>query len=239
VFYPLIESPETVGLQGLLAEHVRLEIIQIPQRHPGMSATQVDLANYYNRALRGSSEWPMERLPVLIPDGQAVLGRLVFDARGLIQLGSRSFWMYHRPAAVSNIVIGLPCRAFNFLHGTIGAENEGKPIGQYAVHFQRGSTHTISIVYGKDVADWQSEPDQKNRRGWRFSTSGTNSVWLYTTRWQSPGPGERIDLLDIVSLQTESSPFLVAITGEVNGPVTEVDNSRESSPVESDIRRQK
>jgi hypothetical protein len=219
-FTNLVET-EKLTFEALLTEHLHLEITRIPARASTTPPEHIDLTHYYTRPLQGSRDWAAENSRIEWPVDHAVLGGVAFDARGVVQLGSRNFAMMHRAAAISNVIVGLACRSLVFLHGTINEETEGTVVGQYVIRFANGATELLPVSYGRDVADWQTDPESVRSlqlspgrtAAWPLAgRSRTN--WLYTTRWSNPHPDIPISKLDFVGSMTESSPFLVAITAE-------------------------
>jgi hypothetical protein len=214
---------EDLTLEALLTNHVHLEVTRVLMRESGSAPEQIDLTRYYNRSLKGSPEWAAENTPIELPAGRTVLKGVAFDARGIVQLGSKNFTMMHRPAAVSNIVVGLACQRLVFLHGAVASAGEGVTIdiGEYIVHFEDGAIKVVPITYGRHVLDWRTNPATVSSPNLEsvgrivHEVRGPSSTtWLYSTLWLNPHPDIPIDHLDFVTLMTESSPFLVAVTAQ-------------------------
>jgi hypothetical protein len=220
-------------LEAALLEYVHLEVTRIPALDSVRPIGQLELTPYYNRSFKGSSDRKAENIPIELSDGPTTVGGVAFDARGIVQLGSRNYDLVHCPAAVSNIVVRLACRTLVFLHGAIKEENQNTSIGQYRVHFDDGTIETVPVVYGRHVLDWQTPPPTNS---WsKFQSANTvvyhvaglsSNTWLYSTRWLNPHPALTIDHLDFLSLMNESSPFLVAISAEEVKPAAPLYDDR-------------
>jgi hypothetical protein len=218
--FAAVVRPEDLRLERLLQESVRREIIRIAARPAGLSAAQMDLTLAYNGLLGG---WldpvPNESLAELA-SGPLLLDGVAFDARGVIQLRSHRHDLQHYPAAVSNITVGLRCQELVFLHGTVQAEAPGTAVGQYTIHFEDGKTEVFVMKYGRDVLEWRGKPARNGSNlqpAWTGPVTGSSGTQrrLYASRWANPHPNLKILHIDFVSTMAQSSPFLVALSGEM------------------------
>jgi hypothetical protein len=220
--FSALVPPEDLSLENLLAAYQRLAVVRVPAREPGTPAAMIDLTSHYNGSLKGWLEGdPSENLAGLRA-GRTTIGGVDFDARGVIQLGSRQYALLHRPAAVSNLVVGFHCRSLVFLHGTVRQDAAGTNICQFTIHFEDGSSNVVPVAYARDAQDWlvgSSKPPLENAHAVprkvraKAPGSGTN-LYLHVTRWTNPVPDVAVRRIDFVSLMTWSSPFLVAVTAE-------------------------
>jgi hypothetical protein len=95
-------------------------------------------------------------------------------------------------------------------------------IGEYVLHYTDGKTATIPIVYGRSVVDWWVNADSIVPTDAKIAWTGDCEaakhyecqVRLYTYTVNNPRPGAEIATLDFVSTNTDSAPFLVALTYE-------------------------
>src|SRR5262249_27112515 len=112
--------------------------MNIPRRDPGASPEQVDLTMYYNASLNqawlpGDEKNDLSPLPL----GLQTLSGVIFDVRGLIQIGAESPIGEKYPTNVENIEIDGECTRLQFLHSAVNtsALAKGTAIGLYRVHY--------------------------------------------------------------------------------------------------------
>jgi hypothetical protein len=215
----------------------------IPGRDPRAGPDQIDLSGQYNAAL--NEPWQpavglddagqdLSRLPL----GLHSLGGVVFDIRGVIQLGRSGADWSTLPTSVCGVQVGRRLRQIHLLHGTAHREREGAVIGSYRLNYEDGQTREIEICYGRDVRDWWGSNDPKPTGGrsqvvWTTPVERTlgqyidfvpgphaaadstaEAVRLFKTTYDNPRPSETVVSLDFTSTLTQSAPFVVAITVE-------------------------
>ncbi|MCL4180769.1 MAG: WD40 repeat domain-containing protein [Verrucomicrobia bacterium] len=215
----------------------------IPQRNPLAGPSQIDLTNKYNAALNEAWQ-PAVGLDDLgqdlsrLPPGLQSLGGVVFDVRGVIQLGRPDPSWSMLPGSVRRIQIGRRLRPFHVLQGTANREREDAVIGTYRLVYADGQRREIEIRYGRDVRDWWGPNDPRLPTGrsqiaWtdpiratlgqyipfvpgpHASTDSANlTVRLFRTTYDNPRPSETVVGADFTSWMTQSAPFLVALTVE-------------------------
>src|SRR5262245_10255364 len=96
-----------------------------------------------------------------VPTGEKEFGGIKFKiGKGYVQLGSPHF-KTERPEKVEGIKVDAIVTRLHILHATCyGTGTEVKHvaddtvIAEYRVHYAGGDTHTIEVVYGKDVRDY-------------------------------------------------------------------------------------
>jgi WD40 repeat protein/serine/threonine protein kinase/tetratricopeptide (TPR) repeat protein len=203
----------------------------IPARDPKAEATLIDLTAYYNGSL--TERWipsfefgtTLERNLGELPRGVHEFGGVRFDVRGLVQLGGHLVNVLGAsfPVEVKGALIGRQCRRLHFLQGTGWREPEGKAIGRYVIHYVDGQQQAVPLVYGENVRDcWFNpnldEPTKNAVVAWTGKNAGTEgqgvTLRLYRFTWENPRADSAIESLDFLSENSNSSPFLVALTVE-------------------------
>jgi hypothetical protein len=140
---------------------------------------------------------------------------------GLIQLAGKDS-KAGLPEKVEGIKVDAKFGQLHVLHGTAGSVAHGTVLAKYRVHYEDKSTETIDVVYGQDVRDgWYRDGDKAPSRGkvaWKGSNEAAKaqgrSLWLFSLAWSNPHPDKKVSSIDLVSTQTESAPFVVAMTLE-------------------------
>jgi hypothetical protein len=204
----------------------------IEPRPAAAQPTMVDLAPYYNGSLSEgwipSSEFATtaENNLAELPRGLQKFAGVQFDVRGLIQLGGRALndWLgASYPGEVKGIRIRQKCRALHFLQGTGSREPDGLTIGRFVIHYQGGLQSEVPLVYGDNLSDWWFKPgsDEQFQHAvvaWAGKNAATEknrlSLRLFKFTWQNPLTNCAVESIDFVSVNSNSSPFLVAITAE-------------------------
>lgn len=194
----------------------------IAPRAPSTPTNLVDLTSYYNAPL--STNWcsvqPGNDLSEL-PQGVQRFGDVMFDVRGLIQVGASGANKLPYPAHVETIPIGQTCRRLHFLHAAIfGAKADGMQIGSYVIQYVNGRESEVPLVMGRDLADWF--PKNSETHGYTVAWTGYNSytrknaqpIRLFKQTWENPFPNVPIRSFDFVSKGTPAAAFLVAVTAE-------------------------
>jgi tetratricopeptide (TPR) repeat protein len=206
--------------------------IGVPARSPQTGTNLIDLTDYYNGSLtRGwipSSQFgtTAERNLGELPQGVQKLGGVSFDVRGVIQLAGHSLnVVLHAsfPVQVKGVRIEQQCHRLHFLQGTGWRAPEGTVIGRYVIHYADGRQQAVPLIYGENVRDWWSNPklDEPTKDAvvaWTGSNPAVRdrgqALRLYKFTWKNPRPDSAIESLDLVSENSNSSPFLIALTVE-------------------------
>jgi hypothetical protein len=194
----------------------------IPARLAQTPRNLIDLSDYYNAALTqtwhgGTANNSLDSLP----PGLLLLGSVLFDVRGIVQLGGQQLQRSERryPQKVVGIKINQTCTRLHFLHASGWHTADGTPLGSYVVHYVDGRQQTIPIIYGEDVRDWNGNTDpsttlKRSSIVWSATNKAPFHVRLFKSTWINPWPETEIATIDYLSTMTESAPFLVAITAE-------------------------
>jgi hypothetical protein len=213
-----LPPPDFSGLESTHREFARL----IPSRLEFTPDYLIDLSEYYNAAFRetwhpGVNNNTLEMLPA----GLLQLAGTSFDVRGIIQLSGKRLSTASRryPRQVNGIKIGQLCRHLHFLHGAGWGTRDGTRVGAYVVHYTTGAEHSIPIVYGEDVRDWNGTADASTKLSrasivWRAKNYADFSVRLFKTSWVNPAPESEIATIDFISANEDPAPFLLAITAD-------------------------
>ncbi len=205
---------------------------QIPPRDSQAVPEMLDLTPHYNGSLTEgwipSSAYGTTKGRNLggLPRGVQELAGVRFDVRGLIQLAGRSLngvLGAAYPAEVRGVAVKRKCRRLHFLHGTGWRVEDGVAIGQYVIHYGDGQTQQVAIIYGENVRDWWFNPklDPPTSRA-VVAWTGKNAALrdkemlarVYRFTWENPRPEAEISSMDLISANTSSSPFVIAITAE-------------------------
>ncbi len=159
-----------------------------------------------------------------VPHHVSSFAGVPFKVRGLIQLSS-AISKEKTTIDYPSEVLGIPVRAagayVHFLQCSSWHAERGTVVGEYRVHYADGQADTIPIVYGHSVIDWWfmdgDDLPTDAAVAWRGDNASTmglgHVVQLHRFTWANPRPTVVIDSIDFVSLQQESAPFLMAVTG--------------------------
>jgi hypothetical protein len=198
----------------------------IPARSPQAAIPDlVDLSAYYTASL--DDDWlvkPGANLASL-PKGVQGFARACFDVRGLVQLAGKAAEKETGVSfakAITGIKIGEKVRTLHFLQGASGSAPPDTTIGEYVLHYADDKTATVPIVYGRSVVDWWINADSQVPIDSHIAWTGENEasrklgykIQLYTYTVNNPRPGAEIASIDFVSANSDSAPFLVAMTYE-------------------------
>lgn len=199
--------------------------LKFPKRDPSATTNQINLIKYYNAMLNESWHGGTGNDLATLPTGLQAFGGVLFDVRGIVQLGSKAPSLKGYPAQVRAIKIHQKCQRLNFLHAVVmgGPGDEGKTVGSFIVHFATNNMRAdVPINYGEDVRDWHVLAKEKSAKDIPVAWSGTNAnsiasvraIRLFKTTWVNVAPDVEIESVDYVSAMGTAAPFLVAITTE-------------------------
>ena len=196
----------------------------IPERQTDTPQELLDLDAFFNAALNQTwhTAWKSNDLSTLPTGVQTILGES-FDIRGVVQRSgtAQPFLTQNYPSSARGIPVATRARRLHFLHSTGWRVASGRPIAHYLIRYRDGSSRILPVVYGYDVRDWYPQSgelpsDSTGLREYLVENIGQpgGERRLYVTSWENPQPDLEISTLDYVSEQTESAPFLLAITVE-------------------------
>ena len=156
-----------------------------------------------------------------MPRGIQMLAGTQFDVRGLIQVGSSTRGGQPYPRGIEEVNVRLRCERMHFLHSAIMAFDikPGTELGHYVIFYEDGSIHGIPIIFGRDVADWFTQPNE-NLPALKAAWTGENEasravgrkVRLFKSTWENPRPDVPIKHLNFHASHPRAAPFLVAVT---------------------------
>jgi hypothetical protein len=129
------------------------------------------------------------------------------------------------PREVKNIPVNKKFKYLYFLHAAGWNVSDGGEVAQYKINYKDGTTVTVPIHSGKDIADWWGVMELLNAKAVKFPGE---SYGLYVSRWENKLRDEEhgvviasqkslrtIKSIDLIS-KSKSTIMLVAITGELN-----------------------
>lgn len=204
----------------------------IPGRDPQAGVNLVDLTERYNASL--TETWqPVTGLLDLavslssLPPGVTNLAGVPFDVRGVIRLGRNVLNCAVFPTIIE-IPIGHRFRRLHVLHGATKTTMSGTHVGTYRLHYRDGGSDELSILYGRDVLDWEASTPARKRAAlaptaaaelaWTGPAErlkpGDYSVRLFKRTYENPAPEREVVRITYESTLTATGPFLVAMTVE-------------------------
>jgi peroxiredoxin len=198
-----------------------------PPYVPRGELSYVDLSSKANLKLNADFD-SLERNNNLanLPRGEQTFGGVRFKVgESVIHLGQRQRPDF--PVKIEGIPVNRTlARLYVFQGAQWGSAADGTQIGEYRVHYEDGTEHSIPIVIGQDVRDWWNTDGSKAvTRGkvvWvgenEASQADAQSLRLYMTVWNNPQRDRKVNHIDFVeSPSGNAGPFCVAITAEAAG----------------------
>jgi hypothetical protein len=202
----------------------------IPERDINTNIRLIDLTDYYTAAL--DDDWLVSAGANLkrLPKGVQTFDNVMFDIRGIVQLGGLSLYKesdypvemqkIKYPERVVGIKINQKTSKIYFLHASSWGEENNKEVGQYIIHYEDGNSITISLKYMDALRDWWIKPEDKMPENATQAWIGLNDlteklgyqISLFKYTWENPYNNKLIKSIDYLSMMTNASPFLIAIT---------------------------
>lgn len=195
-------------------------------RDPKAPKQLLNLTAFYDAGLNESWHGGKGNDLASLPKGLQTFDGVMFDVRGIVQLGSKSPSSTNYPAQIEGIPVKQKCRRLCFLHAAgFGAPgNEGKQIGAYVVHFAGDPMRVeIPIRYGHEVRDWhdlagEPAPPRELKVAWKGENAQSRragrSIRLFLTTWTNVAPDLEVESIDYVSAMAVPAPFLIAVSVE-------------------------
>ena len=198
---------------------------KLPPRSLAFNWRQVNLSAFFNAAL--DHAWlPSEGndLGELMRGWRQDAG-VVFDLRGVVQLGSPSLESLglRFPRSVQGIPVGARALRLNFLHATAWDAVHRTPVGHYRIRYRDGATRDADLLYGENIGHWWCNPTASRRFPaaavvWQGSNAAARQMGMearvFQMAWINPRPDIEIESFDFVSAFERPAPFLLAVTLE-------------------------
>jgi hypothetical protein len=183
----------------------------------------LDLVSSFNATLYHMSLMHYQGGPIeFITNSVQSIGGACYEIRSLVHLTCKDF-LIPFPTAVKGIRVDKKSARIRILYGTMGEAPPGSNVATYIFHTENGTSHSVPILYGKDVKTRWFEADDpaeatEPKPAWvsppnRIGPSG-KSLRLYVKTWDNPQPDVKVQSIDFISEMTTSAPFIVAITTE-------------------------
>jgi len=195
----------------------------VPPRDPRAGSRQIDLSAHYNRLVGKGGFEDIDSDFSDMPSGLQEFGGIIFDVRGIVGFGGLGWTGQEWPRQVMNIRVGASCHSLHFLQATINGDYTKLRIGSYVLHYADGQTAELPLVYGNDLRDWWTVPDEPKETPnasvvWTGNTPAAarngQTIRLWKRTYQNPRPDVEITHLDFVSAMAFAAPFVVAISVE-------------------------
>ncbi len=202
----------------------------IPERDVNADIRLIDLTGYYTAAL--DDDWLVSAGANLkrLPKGIQEFDNVLFDVRGVIQLGGLSLYKESDypekeqktkyPGKVNDIKINQKASKIHFLHACAWSEENNVEVGKYIIHYEDGNSITISLKYMDTLRDWWFKPEEKMPGNATQAWTGLNDlteklgyqISLFNYTWENPFIDKTIKSIDYVSTLSNAAPFLIAIS---------------------------
>lgn len=184
-------------------------------------SSPVDLSDYVNVKI--------EEMPGLPAEGFEDAGVRFGKSTGVIQLAAKGYEQH--PKEVVGINIAQHADRLYFAHATLSGsfqvpnhpkhEDDGRPVGEYVVHYEDGQTTRIPLLFGEAVRDWWAWDNRAETPFGKPIAGGLNEstqrfkieVRYFISMWENPRPDLRIESIDFRSTHAKAAPFCLAITG--------------------------
>jgi hypothetical protein len=218
----------------------------VPPRDPQTPVEALDLTPWYNASLK--ADWvnqadprmAMTSLPlgVLKREQTRTDGALggAFDIRGVIQLAGNTTRMSTSrfPAKVGGITVDRHIGRLHFICGTSGEGQERQQVMELVMRYTDGQESRVPVTYGRDndvyPRRFNGGVKTYGGRHSKFAWTGRDEVrkdywpergWqLCQFTWTNSRPAVPVQSIDLVSKLTAAAPFVVAITTEAEGGLT-------------------
>lgn len=119
------------------------------------------------------------------------------------------------PRKVENIRIESTAKALHFLHACAQTADKEVEVARYVVKYEDGQTAEIPLIYDRNIYSWDDQSSGMSYGfAWRARGQDGRSVGVCDLMWENPHPDVPIDAIDMISANTQASPFLLAITVE-------------------------
>jgi peroxiredoxin len=136
------------------------------------------------------------------------------------------------PVEITGIKVGYKAGVIHLLLGVDGMEKDGVPLASVVLHYSGGRQATTRLAYGLHTRSLlpvrYERPivyDPNSGIAWqtnRLQGRQSSTLRLYRTAIPNPNPSEKIESVDLVSLFSRATPFIVAMTVEEHPSATRI-----------------
>jgi hypothetical protein len=136
------------------------------------------------------------------------------------------------PAEITGIKVGYKAGVIHLLLGVDGKEKDGVPLASLVLRYAGGRQATTRLAYGLHTRSLlpvrYERPkvyDPNSGVAWqtnRLQGRQTSTLRLYRTAIPNPNPSEKIESVDLVSLFSRATLFVVAMTVEEHPSATKI-----------------
>ena len=174
------------------------------------------------------SNAPSPQSWLALPRGTQTLDGVVFKIDGKLEVtgldDARNGELH--PSRLTGLRVGRKCARLWLLHGADGLEGDGVPIAKLLLHYANGKVRDVRLGYGVHVVSWFKDRREKTNEladvNSKLAWTGVSDepdhrgtpVRLFKTGLDNPLPDQEIASLELVSLYSRATPFLVAVTAE-------------------------
>ena len=163
-----------------------------------------------------------------LPQGRQVVQGVAFDIGAPVVVtgldAARGGEVF--PTEVRGIPVGAKARRLHLLHGVMAEERDGVPLAKIVLHYADGTTASLRLGYGIHARDWtpgraekkEELYDPNSRVAWgEGEAAGARGRRIYHTVLENPRAEETILSLDVVSLFSRATAFVLAVSAEEAG----------------------
>jgi len=208
---------------------------KIPERSKEAPSQTIDLSDYYTQRLDqsahilgrlGTGSYGASFSYRYVEPGIHLINNQDWDLRGVVLMTGTCLYNFYLkfPEKIDAIPVKSKASKIHFLHGCLWPGDRDHTIGNYIVHYTNGATHTIPLVYDKNIANvWDdpgklsiSEIEQAKLVELPLKSSRNNSrPWYsYHYTWENPNPDLTIEHIAVQANRKESAPMILGITME-------------------------
>lgn len=148
------------------------------------------------------------------PAGKKVHEGVTFDLSGPAWLSGALNPERTWPGSLEIPVDGAPLSELHFVWGTTFTAATNEPVARLKVLYTNGHTEEVSIVYGSQIRAF-NDPRTSGQLSTVWKGQGPHGQPASARRWtwRNPRPEVSIRSVELVSLDTEAAPVLLAVTG--------------------------
>ncbi|HEY3266276.1 MAG TPA: glycoside hydrolase family 20 zincin-like fold domain-containing protein [Armatimonadota bacterium] len=148
------------------------------------------------------------------PRGKATIGGIAYQTGAPVWLAGALNPAGAWPKSVSIAIGGKKASEVDLLMGATFASAVGTPVAAVTFHYKDGSKAELPIIYGRDIfafTDLRAGPNVT--AAWRGVSPRGENASVRRRAYANPEPSRAIAKLTLTSLETESAPVLLGVTG--------------------------